>query len=176
MSKNISDLCTTINLNTKQYIIFRFRINSKIGLSISGIKKIKNKQKRNKTDKVSTGWKRRFPKIGNLLETTRNRDNSSFPVVSIFGKPLWFPLGFHTWKQSTRGFHLVFSHWKLQETSQMVFTNFHTCKLLVKFTDTKLTADFSKTCTMFSNHQFHNNHNLKVMEMTIGLKTSPFHI
>ena len=39
-----------------------------------------------------TGWKKRFPKNGNLLETTRNRDISSFPVVSIFGKPL---CGFH---------------------------------------------------------------------------------
>ena len=32
--------------------------------------------------------KKRFPKNGNLLETTRNREISSFPVVSFFGKPL----------------------------------------------------------------------------------------
>ena len=31
-------------------------------------------------------------KNGNLLETTKNRDNSSFPVGSISGKPL---CGYH---------------------------------------------------------------------------------
>ena len=84
----------------------------------------------------------------------------------------------HTWKESTRGFHIVSSHWKLQETSQVVFTSLHSCKLLVKFMDMYITTDFSQTCTMFSNHryQFHNNYYLKVMEMTIGLKPTPFHI
>ena len=70
---------------------------------------------------------------------------------------------FHTWKQSNRGFHLVSSHCKLQETLQVFFTSFHSCKILVKFTDTYklyLTADFSHTCTMFPNHQFHNNYYL----------------
>ena len=63
-----------------------------------------------------TGWKKWFPKNENLLETTRNHNNStgSFPIVSISGKPLCgFPLGFHTCKQSTRGFHLDSLHWKL---------------------------------------------------------------
>ena len=54
----------------------------------------------------NTGWKKRFSKNGYLLETIRNRDISSFSLVSISGTPMWFPLDFHTLKQSTRGFHL----------------------------------------------------------------------
>ena len=43
---------------------------------------------------IYTKKKKRFPKNGNLLETTWNRDFCSFHGVSISGKtPMWF--GFH---------------------------------------------------------------------------------
>ena len=57
---------------------------------------------------------------------------------------------FHTWKQPIREFHLVSSYCKLQETSKVVFSSLHTCKLLVKLTDTYLTAEFSHISMMYS--------------------------
>ena len=115
----------------------------------------------------------------------RHHKKSYFPVVSIYGQPppsVKFPLRFHTCKHSkqipvnekkvwkllgnlTGGFH-EFPHLETVNpritpcflalsTSGNLISGFHEC-LLVKFTDTYLTADFSHTCTMFSNHQFHN--------------------
>ena len=46
------------------------------------------------------------------------------------GNPMWFPLGFYTWKQSIRGFHRDSLHYKLggKLNSQVVSTSFHTWK------------------------------------------------
>ena len=70
----------------------------------------------------------RFPH----LETVNARIPPRFPEFETWGTSQVVSRSFHTWKQSTRGFHLVSSHWKLQETSRLVSTSFQTCKLLLK--------------------------------------------
>ena len=143
----------------------------------------------------------------------RNRDISSFPAVSISGKPLcgfhlvstpgnWQPgdstkfpeletvnpklsprflkvetsqeisqvvsTSFHTWKQSIWGFHLVSLHSKLHGNLLYGFYEFFLWNLRIR---TSLLI-FHTLPRCFQTIII----TLKVMKMTIGLKTSPFHI
>ena len=86
-------------------------------------------------------------------------DSIQFPRIGNFRKlHRWFPRVSTPGNSQTEDSTLF-----LQETLHVFFTSFHSCKILVKFTDTYklyLTADFSHTCTMFPNHQFHNNYYL----------------
>ena len=132
----------------------------------------------NKTWSTSLGKKSGFPIMGTLWKPLKSW-HQKFPRSFHFEEtPMWFPLGFHTWKQSTRGFHLDSLNWKLGgnltsgfpefphletvnpripprflvfETLQVVYTSFHTWKQSTRWFN--LVSSHCKFCfSQFSTH------------------------